>query len=129
MSRQIQIGDIVVDQFPALDFDGYSKVSGLAAFTASIWKDGVVQATPVTITEIGTNGDYKVSFTPDAAGFWRVEVLIDYNKDIWHNECEVGNDLVDFGASMADNDDEVFFGVWLEVRGQRRPRSIPCRQK
>ena len=120
MTRQIQIGDSVVDQFPAFAADGYTKVSGLTIFTATVWKDGIVQATAVAITEIGSSGDYRVAFTPDAVGFWRLEVLIDYNKDIWHAECEVGQDLVEFGASMADDDANVVFGVWLEIRGVRK---------
>ncbi len=89
MTREIQIGDTVIDQFPVFASDGYTKVSGQTAFTFSVWKDAVVESVPVTISEIGITGDYKVEFEPDAEGLWRLEVLIDYNKDIWHMDYVV----------------------------------------
>jgi hypothetical protein len=89
MTRQIQIGDTVVDQFPVFSDDGYTKVSGQTSFVSSVWKDAVVEAVPVTISEIGSSGNYKVEFEPDDEGLWRVEVLIDYNKDIWYMDCLV----------------------------------------
>ena len=32
--------------------------------------------------EIGSSGDYRVTFTPAADGLYRIEVLIDFNKEI-----------------------------------------------
>lgn len=95
MTREIQIGDEVVDQFPVFDSNGYTKVSGQTSFAPSIWKDAVIKSIPVTVTEIGATGDYKVEFTPDAEGFWRLEVLINYNKDIWSVECDVVSGTTD----------------------------------
>lgn len=90
MSRQIEAGETVIDQFPVFEWDGYTKKSGETVFTTSLWKDGVSQpALPVTISEIGASGEYKVDFEPDDSGFWLLQVLIDYNKDVWKGEYDV----------------------------------------
>jgi hypothetical protein len=89
MSRVVPVGDPVIDQFPVFDLDGWSKVSGRTDFTATIWKDGVVQVIPVTIAEIGTSGEYKIEWTPTSFGYWRAEVLIGYNKERWGEGYDV----------------------------------------
>ena len=68
------------------DEDGYSLKSGETVFTAFLWKDAVVSAISVTVTEIGSSGEYKVSFTPDTEGVWNVQILADFNKDVWGRE-------------------------------------------
>jgi len=87
MNREVGIGELAVDQFPALENDGFSKRSGLTVvagdFAITTYKDGAIDATPVTIEEIGVTGNYKVSFTPPLKGTYVVEVLIIFNKDIW----------------------------------------------
>ena len=81
--RIVKINDIAVDQFPVISIeDGYTKVSGETAFTKTVWKNGVLDSVPATISEINSSGEYKMEFTPDDIGFWKVEVLIDYNKDL-----------------------------------------------
>lgn len=83
MIRQVKINVTVVDQFSVFDFDGYTKVSGETNFVTTVWLDSVENATSVTITEIGTSGEYNIQFTPNNLGFWKVEVKVDYNKDIY----------------------------------------------
>jgi hypothetical protein len=87
MNRIVETGEPVVDQFPAFENDGYTKRSGLTVgggdFAISVFKDGVPDATAVTITEVGILGEYKVAFTPSADGLYVVQVLTDFNKDIW----------------------------------------------
>jgi len=87
MNRDVPINELVIDQFPAFENDGYTKRSGLSVgsgdFTPQLYFNGALDATPVTIAEIGTLGDYKVSFTPTQAGYYELQVLIDFNKDIW----------------------------------------------
>ncbi len=95
MSRPEKLGDIVVDHFPVFDTDGYTKKSGETVFTTTLWKDAVEQVLSVVIAEIGSSGEYKVSFTPDAIGVWSVDVLADYNKDVWGAEYSVTLGSVD----------------------------------
>ena len=86
MGREINLGDVVIDQFSVFASDGYTKVSGETVFTATVWKNGVVDGASVSIAEIGTSGEYKTEFTPDDEGFWTLEILIDYNDDIYFGE-------------------------------------------
>ena len=95
MTRQIQLGNPLIDQFPVFGLDGYTKVSGETVFTTSIWKDAIVSGLSSTIVEIDSTGDYKFECTPDAEGFWRVEVLINYNKEVWKSEFVVVSGTVD----------------------------------
>ncbi len=83
MTRLAEPGVALVDVFPAFTADGASKQSGLSVgggnFATILTKDGVVDATAVTIAEIGVSGDYRASFTPATAGFWRLEVLVAFS--------------------------------------------------
>jgi hypothetical protein len=83
MSRDVKIGETVVDQFPVFDTDGYTKKSGETVFTKSLWVNGAPSGQTVTISEIGSSGEYEVGFTPNAEGYWALQILIDYNKDVW----------------------------------------------
>ena len=95
MSRSVVTGALVADHFSAFEDDGYNKRSGLTAgdFTATVYKDGALDPAVVTITEIGTTGEYKVSFTPSESGFYSVQALIDFSKEIWEGEYTAGVDL------------------------------------
>lgn len=97
MTRSVQVGTTIVDSFPVFDLDdGYTKVSGLTVFTATVWKDSVVQAVPVVVTEIGSSGEYKVELGAGAVGFLKLQVLVDYSKDVWEWEFDViTGDLTD----------------------------------
>lgn len=92
--RTVKPGVEVIGQFSVVSIeDGYTKISGLSSFSTSIWKDGIVQSIPITITEISSSGEYSYAFTPDNLGYWKVEVLIDYSKDLFGFEfiCELGS--------------------------------------
>lgn len=83
--RELKRNVAAVDQFPALEADGWNKRTGLvqpADFVVRVWREAIVQSTTVTITEIGTSGEYRLDFTPDADGFWVIEVLIDFSKTL-----------------------------------------------
>jgi hypothetical protein len=88
--RPINPGDTVIDQFPVFEFDGYSKHSGLHLidFTITTYHAGVATPLSVSLAEIGTSGEYRIEYTPPGTGYWLVEILIDYNKDIWRSEVE-----------------------------------------
>jgi hypothetical protein len=90
--RELKRDTLAIDQFPALEADGYTKRTGLlqpADFTETVWVDGIVAAVTVTITEIGTSGEYRVTFTPPVDGFMVVEVLVDFNKDLLRFQYQV----------------------------------------
>lgn len=85
MARVVSPNVLVVDQFPAFEDDGYTKRSGLGLgdFTTTVFKDGSVQVLTVDINEIGFTGEYKIEYVPNDDGLWEVQVLIDFNKEIW----------------------------------------------
>lgn len=103
MSRPVETGALVADHFSAFEDDGYTKRSGLTAgdFVVTIYKDGAPDATVVTITEVGSTGEYKTEFTPAVDGFYSVQVLIDFNKDIWEGEYSVGPSSAGLAAAIA----------------------------
>lgn len=91
MTRKVQAGETIVDSFPAIDFDGYSRVTGLSTFVFWVYRDGVADATPVAVSEIDSTGEYKIELNAGTASFLKVQVLIDYNKDIYEWEFDVRN--------------------------------------
>lgn len=96
MARQIVTGTPVVDHFSAFENDGYTKRSGLTAgdFTVTAYQDATVVALTVTITEVGSTGEYEVAFTPATGGFYSIQALIAFNKEIWEGEYEVAPDSI-----------------------------------
>jgi len=84
MTREAEVSVPVLDQFPAFEEDGFSKRTGLnpGDFTATVFRDSVVLALAVTITEIGVTGEYKTSFVPPTIGFYELQILVDFNKEI-----------------------------------------------
>lgn len=122
MSRYVQIGQAVIDQFPVWADDGYTKVSGVTDFDVTVWKDGVEVSATVTIAEIGTSGEYRVELTPNLTGIWMIEVFIPLNKDVWGAEYNVvrgSEEDVEIRFTMADNGLEIEMACWVEVDGQR----------
>lgn len=121
MARAIPLGQMVVDQFPIYQSDGHTLQTGETVFTNTLYADGVASAVAVTIAEIGTTGMYQASFTPDASGFWRVDTLIDYNKDIFVGEYDVAIDATNaealFNASYEDGIDTLYMEAWLDRGG------------
>ena len=92
------VGAVFRESFPVLEPDGFTKVSGetLAGgdFVATVWKDGAayVGAGVVAIAEIGVTGEYALSFTPDGSGYYKIEVQVVYNSQLW---------AMDFDAAVA----------------------------
>src|SRR5512136_3121820 len=103
MAREVEIGATVLDQFPAFENDGYSKRSGLgpADFTVTAFVNGAVAVTAVAVIEIGSTGEYKVSFIPSVPGLHELQVLIDFNKEIWHAQYEAVVELTHDLANQA----------------------------
>ena len=91
MARQLPINVEVVDQFPVYELDEWTKRSGLVQgdFDVVVYLDGVEQAAfPFAIAEIGTSGEYALSFTPTAVGGWMVDVRVPYNEQEWYVQVD-----------------------------------------
>jgi len=82
----------IIDNIPAFEDDGITKRSGLlpADFTVTVWKDGAVDPLSVAVAEIGSSGEYSVTYTPDTAGYWLVEVHVLFNGAFWGSSAQVG---------------------------------------
>ena len=90
--RQSPPNELFLDQFSIYDEDGYTKKSGLVYptdFSISLWKNCIPDSTTVTIEEIGTSGEYKISFTPTEVGFYELEIHCLWNNEIWSVTIEV----------------------------------------
>lgn len=111
MIREVEVGVPVIDQFPAFENDGYSKRSGLLAadFASTVYRDTSIVPLPVTIQEISGSGEYRTSFTPALSGLYEVQVLIDFNKQIWFAQyaavAELTHDLAEQARDQADKID------------------------
>ena len=120
MSRQVPLG-LIVDNFPVYDADGHTRRTGETVFTASLWKDGTASAIPVTIVEIGSTGEYLASFTPDDLGFWVLDILVDYNKDIFSESYDVVAEATSealFNAAYDDTTTTLYMELWLDRGGE-----------
>lgn len=112
MTREVQTGSPVIDQFPAFENDGVSKRSGLLPgdFSPVVYRDGAVVALPVTITPVvGDTGEYKSVFTPDADGFYELHVLVVFNGEIrfarYESVTELTHDLAENARDQANKID------------------------
>jgi hypothetical protein len=118
--QTVDLGATILDQFPIYEPDGWTKITGETVFTVVLWRDGVEQAVPYTITEIGTSGEYVFEFTPDAAGKWVTEVGIDSTHTVYGGTYIVEQAPLTWGFAAADDETDVTFSVWLERDGQRQ---------
>lgn len=108
MTREVETGAPVIDQFPAFEDDGISKRSGLLPgdFSSKVYRDGAVVALPVTITPAtGDPGEYKTVFTPSADGFYELHVHIIFSGDIrfarYESVSELTRDIAAGARSQA----------------------------
>ncbi|MFA5238283.1 MAG: hypothetical protein WC476_01070 [Phycisphaerae bacterium] len=100
MLRTVRANQEIKSQFSIFDIDGYTKISGEAEnCVATLWKDGELSGEEIAVSEIGTSGEYLVSFTPTSAGIWILEIKDPTNR-IWKSEIEVR--LVDLDSVASD---------------------------
>lgn len=99
--------DQVKDQISVYDDTGVAKISGLTLvggdFTVTVWLDGVPDALPVSITEIGVSGEYLVEFTPNLEGTWIVEVVVNPIQEAFKITAVAGG-AVDLSTILTQND-------------------------
>jgi len=121
MMRKVEPGILFFDVFPIFEVDGITKHSGVTSFTTNLLKDGVVSVVPVTISEIGTTGDYKVSFTPNAIGVWVVQVFNTYDDVWWSSTVEAAYSDASSEARISvafdDSVPRLYMESWLERGG------------
>jgi hypothetical protein len=105
MTREVERGTPVVDQFPAFENDGHTKRSGLGAgdFSSAVFVNGAVEALPVTVSEIAATGEYKIQFTPDILGVYELQVHILFSHDIWHAQYAAVDELTNDVSVAARN--------------------------
>lgn len=97
MARQVEALLPVVDQFSVFADDGFAKVPGLtaAAFSGTVYRNGALLPAAVDIAEIpGSPGEYRLAFTPNAEGFWQVDVAYAAGRQIYSEQYDVKLPLV-----------------------------------
>lgn len=107
--RQIVPGEPVVDLFPVFEDDGYTKHSGLVGgdFTTTVWRDGSPYPLAVTVTEEDSSGEYVIGYVPPVDGYWKIEIFVNYNKEIWVSEAIAGDGSL---ASIYDTLQQIMDG-------------------
>lgn len=121
MAYLVDLGTTVVDTFPVFEPDGYTKKSGETSFSVTIYKDGVVNPLSSTISEIGSSGEYKISFLPDSVGSWKATVFVSYDRSWWGVDATVSvNHLSEaqINISFDDSVPRMYMEVWLDRGGQ-----------
>lgn len=126
MSREVVPGVLVVDSFPAFEFDGYTKRSGLTAadFEVTVFRDGAVDTTVVTITEIGTTGEYKTECTFAGEGYYSIQIFIKFSKDMLISTYDVGSGSASIYAQVKKIDLAPTLGPHAVVSGSLMDRMM-----
>jgi hypothetical protein len=108
MPRSIQKATALV-RTEIVVFDAFdNRVTGLvnADFVKSLCKDGIPDATVVTVTEINAvtrPGEYTVTFTPATIGEWYLYIYQPtYNPRGWDEEFDVTVTGPDWGQRIID---------------------------
>jgi len=111
----------VVDTFPLYELDGVTKHSGITGFTITIWHNGTVRSPLIdqAVTEIGSSGEYKFSFTALDVGYWTWEITNTYNDDVYGGSQLVAASNVKFEMTASDNGVTATFGIWMTKDGVR----------
>lgn len=120
-SRPVAVNVQVVDQFAVFAANGVSKIPGLNPtldFAINVWNNGVLQPAVViatVITEILTTpGEYQITWTPTAAGFWEVEVQQVSSFNTWRAGYQVP-------APAIAGPSPIFYDTVRDARGNGLP--------
>lgn len=99
--RSVQKVSVLIRAYFEVYDSAQAPVTGLlnTDFTKLLIKDGVDDATVVTVAEV-SSGRYQASFTPGSAGAWHLTIRnATYNKRGWHETFDVNT-----GGVLAAND-------------------------
>jgi hypothetical protein len=120
MAPPVTLNWDITDHFPIYELDGTTKHSGVTGLTAVIWFNGAVMVGfPHTLAEIGSSGEYLLSFTATDKGLWSWEVTNTYNDDVYGGSQLVTRDNVKFEMTASDNGVVASFGIWMTKDGDR----------
>lgn len=88
MSRDVAVSTLVTGHFPVFDTDGFTRHPGQLSsdFTVTSYYNSAPVVLAITISEIGSSGEYQYSFTPALIGIYDIEIRSHYNNDIWHEQ-------------------------------------------
>lgn len=117
---KLDLGETYRSHFPQYEADYVTPRTGLSGFTATVWEGNVASAVLATVAEIGTSGEYAVTFTPTHEGLWSVEVYSPATGDHWGDELTVTQAELAWGLSAADDGASAHFAIWLERDGERQ---------
>ena len=95
--RRVNARQQIIDHFPVYGTDGFTKVQSLTAgdLTVTVYRDGQVATAQVAVAEIaGSPGEYRLSFTPDVAGLWEVEVAYAAGRQVYSEQYDVAEPVV-----------------------------------
>ena len=108
----------------AFELDGYTKRSGLTSsdFTITLFKNGISDSTPVSISEIGISGEYRVNVTFTTDGFYSLQILIHFSKDIIFNDYAAGAGLASIMSQIDKIDLAPTLGPNVVVSGSLMDR-------
>ena len=115
--KTIELNTLYRDQFILFEPDGLNYKSGESAFTSSLWLNGSINSTFITVLESSVPGIYNVSFTPDTLGTWNLVLSSDYNNQVYADTiaCVTSGNTFKYNAS--DNGSTFDIGIWLETNG------------
>jgi len=88
MSREVKTGAAVVDHFPVYEDDGFTKHSGLGPgdFVSTVYLNSSPIGLTVSITEIGSSGEYQCLFVPPVDGVYDIEIFNYFSEEIWWSQ-------------------------------------------
>lgn len=121
-----QVGEEVISQFPIFDTDGVSYLSGVASgdFEVTQLRDDLEVSATATVSEIGSSGIYRVSFTPTSRAQWAVVVKLPSTGDVWGMLVVaydvLSRDIAEAQMNVAYDEDTsmLYMEVWLDRGGQ-----------
>lgn len=116
--RVHMLGEELTAHFPLFENDGITKKSGVTGFVTTTWRDGVLAPEVVTITEIGTSGEYTAAYTPPVVGPWELEVYDPGTGARWREDVIVEQARAQWGFAASDDTTDLAFSVWMQIDEQ-----------
>jgi len=112
------LGEVLTAHFPLFEPDGVTKKSGVVGFATTTWRDGALDPQPVSVTEIGTTGEYTAAYTPPEVGPWELEVYDPTTGVRWREDVIIEQARAQWGFSASDDTTDISFSVWMQIDEQ-----------
>ena len=122
--KELQLGEVLITNFPVFQEDGITPYTGLinSDFDIIIINGDSASSVDSNVIEIGSTGIYSFSFTPDNIGYWYI--LISFSNENWSDELFVfyvlNRDVSEAQLNISYNNalDIIYFDAWLERGGR-----------